>query len=149
MTRKKKIKPPYSGGSHIKLFLEIKLLHRLVGSQCSGADHLLGKVCRYPSINSHMTVSHCWYPSASCHCSTWHLTVLTIFIRTSRLCCGTGLCSPAASGKPGEGRGSPGHLGSLRQTQGIEPSLNSVSLGRFYLIFIFALIPTPLMSLLS
>lgn len=45
----------------------------------------LVKVCRYPSINSHMMVSHCWYPSASCHRSTQHLTVLTIFIRTSRL----------------------------------------------------------------
>lgn len=45
---KKNIKPPYSGGSHIKLFLEIKLLHRLVGSQCSGADHLLGKGVQIP-----------------------------------------------------------------------------------------------------
>lgn len=121
----KKTKPPYSGGSHIKLFLEIKLLHRLAGSQCCGADHLLGKVCGYPSMKSHMMGSRWWYPSASWHGGARRLTVLTIFICTSRLGAWQGWALLPRTIR--EIWGDPRSAGSMRQTQGIEPNPHLVS----------------------
>lgn len=113
------------------------MLHRLAGSQCCGADHLLGKVCGYPSMNSHMMGSRWWYPSASWHRSTRRLTVLTIFICTSRLGAWQGWALLPRTIR--EIRGDPRSPGSTRQTRGIEPNLNLVSYERFYLIFFLAL----------